>query len=99
VDKKAREILKRLSEANDQLPTNIAGVAHIGFESLGSDEIERKRYDKILETVRKFDRGKSRLEYVYCHCFAPDPSPIEVWAIDETVQWIGISPSPDISHE
>jgi hypothetical protein len=92
IDKKARDILKRLSDANDQLPYDVAGVIHIGFEALGSDEIERRRYDKILDTARGFARGKSKLEYIYCHYFAPDPSPPTVWAIDETVQWIGISP-------
>jgi hypothetical protein len=91
VEKKARDILKRLSEANDQLPDNVAGVIHIGFEALGSDEIEVRRYDKIIDTARGFDRGRSRLEFIYCHYFAPDPSPETIWAIDETVQWVGIS--------
>jgi hypothetical protein len=91
VEKKARDILKRLSEANEQLPTDIPGVAHIGFESLGADEIEQRRFEKIIETANKFDRGASQLEVIYCHYFAPDPAPDEVWAIDETVQWIGIA--------
>jgi hypothetical protein len=84
--------LKRLSDAVEQLPTDIAGVAHIGFEALGSDEIEQTRYEKILQTARRFDRGKSRLEFVCCHYFSPDPSPDQIWAIDETVQWLGIYP-------
>ena len=92
VDKKARDILKRLSEAADQLPPDVAGVAHIGFEALGAGEIEQRRYEKILEVARKFDRGTSQLEFVYCHYFAPDPTPEETWAIDETVQWLGVSP-------
>jgi hypothetical protein len=92
VNKKARDILKRLSDAVDQLPTNVAGVTHIGFEALGEDEIEKRRYEKILETARTFDREKSKLEFVYYHYFAPDPSPEETWAIDETVQWFGVSP-------
>jgi hypothetical protein len=92
VNKKARDILKRLSEANDQLPTDLAGIVHIGFEALGSDEIEQRRYEKIMETARKFNRGASQLEFVYCHYFAPEPSPEQTWAIDETVQWLGISP-------
>jgi hypothetical protein len=91
VEKKARDVLKRLSEANDQLPDNVSGVIHIGFEALGSDEIERRRYEKILDSVRDFGRGKSKLEVVYCHYFAPDPSPPGIWAIDETVQWFGVS--------
>jgi len=92
IDKKARDILKRLSEANGQLPDDVSGVIHIGFEALGVDLIEERRFQKILETARNFDRGKSKLEYIYCHCFAPEASPEETWAIDETVQWLGIRP-------
>jgi hypothetical protein len=98
VNKKARDILKRLSDANDQLPTDVAGVVHIGFEALGADMIERRRYEKILETARKFDRGMSKLEFVYCHYFAPDPSLEETWAIDETVQWLGVSPDGPLEN-
>ena len=83
--------MKWLSEANAQLPTDISGVVHIGFEALGEDAIEQRRFDKIVETARKFDRGNSGLQIIYCHYFAPDPAPDEVWAIDETIQWIGIS--------
>jgi hypothetical protein len=67
-------------------------VVHIGFEALGADAIERRRYEKIMDTTRKFDRGRTQLQYIYCHYFAPEASPEETWAIDETVQWLGIHP-------
>jgi hypothetical protein len=89
IDKKARDIMKRLSDANSQLPADIPGVVHIGFEALGADLIEQRRYEKIIDTARRFDPGNSGLEIIYCNYFAPDPAPDEVWAIDETVQWIG----------
>jgi hypothetical protein len=92
VEKKARDILKRLAEANQQLPLDAPGVVHIGFEALGADAIERRRYEKIMDTTRKFDRGRTQLQYIYCHYFAPEASPEETWAIDETVQWLGIHP-------
>jgi hypothetical protein len=92
IDKKARDITKRLSEGNAQLPTDVAGVVHIGFDCLGSNQLEARRYEKIVSAARQFDRGNSGLQVVYCHYFAPDPNPEEVWAIDETVQWIGASP-------
>ena len=90
IEKRARDILGRSAEANDQLPTDIPGVTHIGFEALGDDVIEQRRFERILATARNFDRGKTALEYIYCHYFAPEVSPEETWAIDETVQWIGI---------
>jgi hypothetical protein len=92
VEKKARDIVKRLSEAAKQLPADRPGVVHIGFEALGADEIEKRRFEKIMETVGKFDRGTSNLEFIYCHYFAPDSTPEETWAIDETVQRFGVSP-------
>ncbi|MCW5679683.1 MAG: transposase [Xanthobacteraceae bacterium] len=93
IEKRARDILNKLAEANEQLPHDVAGVVHIGFEALGTDVVEQRRYEKILSTVQQFDREKSALEYVYCHYFAPEASPEDTWAIDETVQWIGISPT------
>jgi hypothetical protein len=91
VQKKARDVLKRLAEATQQLPSDVDGVVHIGFEALGENEIERRRYEKIIRSVSGFDRGKSKLAAIYCHYFAADPNPEETWAIDETVQWFGTS--------
>ena len=54
VEKKARDIMKRLSDANEQLPSNVAGAVHIGFEALGADLIEQRRYEKIIDTARRF---------------------------------------------
>lgn len=88
-----RAILKKLAEANDQLPKDIPGIVHIGFEALSGDDVEKRRYEKIISTVRKFNPGSSKLEFIYCHYFAPEATPEETWAIDETVQWIGVRPT------
>jgi hypothetical protein len=90
IDKKARDIQGRLVEANTQLPTDMPGIIHIGFEALSGDDVEQHRYEKILNRARAFDPQLSRLEFIYCHYFAPETTPEEVWAIDETVQWIGV---------
>lgn len=90
IDKKARDIRAKLVEANKQLPPDIPGVIHIGFEALSGDEVEQRGYEKIIDRVRHFDRAGSRLEFIYCHYFAPETSPEETWAIDETAQWIGV---------
>jgi hypothetical protein len=93
IDKRARDILGKLAEANEQLPTDRPGVLHIGFEALGDDLVEQRRYEKIISTAKKFDRGDRALEYIYCNYFAPEASPEETWGFDETVQWIGIRPT------
>jgi hypothetical protein len=88
VDKKARDIQTKLVEANGQLPSNIPGVIHIGFDALSGDLVEKRRYDKIMSRVNAFHPARSRLEYIYCHYFAPETTPDEPWAIDETIHWI-----------
>jgi hypothetical protein len=93
IDKKARDIQGKLVEANAQLPIDIPGIIHIGFEALSGDDIEQRRYEKIMGRARSFDPRSSRLEFIYCHYFAPEATPEETWAIDETVQWIGIRKS------
>lgn len=91
IDGKARDVLKRLADANDQLPSDVPGIVHIGFEAVDGDDVERVRYEKILASTRKFDPKGKPLEYVYCHYLVPESPPDEAWAFDETVQWERIS--------
>jgi hypothetical protein len=93
IEKKARDILGNLAKANDQLPKGIPAAIHIGFECLYGDEVEQRRHQKIVDRVRSFDPEESGLEFVYCHYFAPDVSPTETWAFDETTHWNGNRPS------
>lgn len=93
ISKKARDIKRKLAKANDQLPDDLPGVIHIGIEAVDGDEVERRRYEKIMETVKTFDPAQSNLEFVYCHYFAPEAPPNETWAFDETVAWYGIRPT------
>jgi len=90
IERKARDIQGKLVEANKQLPSDIPGIIHIGFEALSGDAVEQRRYEKIIARARNFDPEGSRLEFIYCHYFAPETSPEETWAIDETVQWMGV---------
>ena len=87
VEAKARDVLRLLSSANDQLPTDRPGIVHIGFEAVEGDAVERVRFDKIMASTAAFDpRGKPLL-YVFCHYLVPESPPDQAWAFDETVQW------------
>tara|TARA_E500000318_G_scaffold97148_1_gene97872 strand:+ start:446 stop:1831 length:1386 start_codon:yes stop_codon:yes gene_type:complete len=90
VEKKARDIKRKLVQANKQLPDDREGVIHIGIEALGEDAIEARRYQKIMDTITNFDPKGKPLSFVYWHYFSPETSPDEVWAIDETLQWRGL---------
>lgn len=87
IDAKARDVLKKLAEANSQLPDDKPGIVHIGFEAVEGDEVERARYAKILASTGNFDPKGKPLEYVYIHYFVPESPPDEAWAFDETVHW------------
>jgi hypothetical protein len=95
ISAKARDIIKRLAEANDQLPANMSGIVHIGFEAVEGDEVEKARYLKILETTQQFDPDSKNLQYVYCHYLVPESPPDEAWAFDETVQCCPIRPTQE----
>lgn len=88
IDRRARDIHNKLVEANRQLPGDVPGIIHIGLESLSGDVVERRRFDKIMKRVIEFDPMNSGLAWLFCHYFAPEASPEEVWAMDETVQWM-----------
>jgi hypothetical protein len=90
IDAKARDILKKVAEATDQLPSDRPGVVHIGFEAVEGDRVEQRRQAKILKTVSEFDAGEKPLQYVYTHYMVPESPPDEAWAYDETTQWIGV---------
>lgn len=92
IDAKARDIFRKLREANQQLPSDRPSVVHIGFEAVEGDRIEKARYEKILATTERFDPEGKPLEWVYCHYFVPESPPDESWAFDETTQWAAIRP-------
>jgi hypothetical protein len=92
INAKARDITKRLSDANDQLPTDRPGIVHIGFEAVEGDVVEEARYRKILASTRCFNPGDRPLEYIYCHYFVPESPPDQAWAYDETTQCCAIRP-------
>lgn len=93
VDSKARDIRKKLSEANAQLPDGRPSIVHIGFEAVEGDKVERLRHAKILATAQQFDPRDKQLEYIYCHYLVPESPPHECWAFDETTQWCAIRPT------
>lgn len=93
IDAKARDIFRKLAEANEQLPTDRPGVVHIGFEAVEGDAVEQSRCAKILASAARFDPGCKPVEYVYCHYFVPESPPDQAWAFDETTQWCGIRPT------
>lgn len=92
IDGKARDVLKRLADGSRQLPDDRPGVVHIGFEAVDGDDVEKLRYQKIINTVSNFDAQGKPLEYVYVSWFAPESPPDSSEAFDETCHYAGRRP-------
>lgn len=100
IDKRARDVFKRIAEGCRQLPDGRPGVVHVGFEAVYGDEVERRRYAKVLQSLTDFDPEGKALEYVYVTWLAPESPPDEVFAFDETCHYQAIQakrfrPLPD----
>lgn len=97
VDAKAKDVFRKLIEANDQLPSDRPGIIHVGFEAVEGNEAEQARYAKILANTATFDPKGKPLPYVYNHYLIPESPPDEAWVFEERVQWhriTGVIPRP-----
>ena len=93
INNKARDVFRKLIDANGQIPEDRPSIVHVGFEAVEGDAVEAARYAKIMETVATFDPKRKPLEYVYAHYLVPESPPEGGWAFDETTQCIAVRPS------
>lgn len=93
IDKKARDIFKRLADGCAQLPSGSPGIVHIGFEAVDGLDVEEVRHGKVVRSVSQFDSGDKALEYVYIHWLAPESPPNTMMAFDETCHWQAVCPT------
>jgi hypothetical protein len=92
ISAKARDILRHVAAAAEQLPDDRPAVVHVGLEALNGDAVERARYAKVLASLKAFDPGSKQLEYVYCHYLAPESPPDGFFDYEETAHWQAIRP-------
>lgn len=57
-DKKAKDIVKLLSGATDQVTTTIPSIVHIALETVEGTEVEHIRTKKIRARIAEFDFGQ-----------------------------------------
>lgn len=86
IDTKARDIVKRLSEATAQFSGRRDGIVHLGIEAAEGDDVELRRTDKIIASVSRFDPRGKPLEWVFVHYFKGASLPDGRWTLDETCQ-------------
>lgn len=90
IDKRARDVLKRVADGCQQLPDGRPGIVHVGFEAVDDMKVEAVRYDKVKQSLVKFDPKGKNLEYVYVNWLAPESPPDNAMALDETCHWQAI---------
>ena len=85
IERKARDVKTRLSQAVEQLPTGAASVVHIGVETLEGHDIERRRTEKVMASMPEFVTDKP-LAAVRVHLIQANQTIDKLWELDETVQ-------------
>lgn len=97
---KARDIKKQVYDAMQQFTSEDTGVIHVGMETFEGPQVEKKRFEKINETLKKIDPNKSNLRWIFCSFFQAYSPPDQIWAFDETVSTISafVRPQSPLSN-
>lgn len=93
IDRRARDVLKRVADGCRQLPNGRPSIVHIGFEAVDDMNVEAIRYEKVMRSLANFDPLEKQLEYVFVTWFAPESPPDTAIAFDETCHWQAIRPT------
>lgn len=88
INKKARDIKKRVSEAEKQIPKGKRGIIHVGVETLEGNLTTKQRFDKILHSTIGFKVSEDKeIDYILCHFLQPESSPDEIFGFAETTAY------------
>ncbi len=82
---KARNIKNQLHKAMQQFNSKDTSVVHIGMETFDGPEVEKIRFEKIINTVEEINPEKTNLKWIFCHFFQAYSPPDQNWVFDETV--------------
>ncbi|MDD3815791.1 MAG: hypothetical protein PHZ02_14235 [Desulfocapsaceae bacterium] len=85
IHKKARDILTRLADAVKQLPDDKPSVVHIAAETLEGKDVEKRRTEKVMNSVKKFTTDKPLLGIRF-HRFQANQCVDKLYEFDETVE-------------
>lgn len=85
-ERKASHFKSVVGKASKQLPGDIPGVIHVGYEAKGATSVDDLRHVLNSMVIKDFDPGKSRLRWVYGSYLSPEHTNNrnESWAISET---------------
>ncbi|TLP81853.1 hypothetical protein [Maribacter sp. ACAM166] len=85
---KARDIKNQVHKAMLQFNSENKAVIHVGMETFDGPQVEKKRFDKIKNTIGKISTQNTNLRWIFCSFFQAYSRPDEYWVFDETVSTI-----------
>lgn len=86
VERKASHFKSVVGKASKQLPGDVPGVVHVGYEARGANSVDNFRHIRNSMAIQDFEPEKSRLRWVYGNYLSPEHTNNrnEAWAISET---------------
>lgn len=85
VEKKAKDVTKHLAEAVKQVPHDRPSIIHVAAETMEGKDVERRRTQKVMESIPNFITDKPVLA-VRFHRFQANQTIDKLWEFDETVE-------------
>ena len=85
IEKKARDVKDLLADAVKHVPDNKPSIIHIAVETLDGFDVERRRTEKIMQSIPSFITGKPVLG-IRIHRFNSNQSVDKLFEFDETVE-------------
>lgn len=97
--RKARHFRSVVGRASQQLPGDMPGAVHVGYETIGGNNVDGLRHHLNREVMLNFDPGKTGLRMVYGNYYMPElvTARNESCAVSETLAWYPVGASSE-SH-
>lgn len=85
---KARGIKSQVIKASKQFKSEDTSFLHIGLETFDGPEVEKIRFEKIMNSLDDFNPNDIKMKWIFCHFFQSYSPPDQDWVFDETVSML-----------
>ena len=95
--RKARHFRSVVGRASQQLPGDMDGAIHVGYETIGGNSVDGIRHHLNQQIMMDFEAGRTGLRMVYGNYFMPElvTSRNESCAVSETLAWYPVGEGPE----
>lgn len=92
INAKSRDIKRTLAKAVKQFEKGTTARVHLGLETIEGIPITKKRFHKIVSTLKDFVAEDINLTHVICHFFEGIVPPDKNWIMDQSTVWFERDP-------